>query len=119
MASINNVQQRLFYPWEERYLVDPEPLLISIHRRLSLMTFNSGLDQVVTKVSNFAADVERWYHMHRDMGMSLYFRATRPARNLPSYPDRFSFGLYLAKDSPKLQYMTGLVGQICRGCQIL
>jgi SNF2-related domain len=87
-----------------------------IHRRLSLATFNMGLDQMIKKVSlNLAADVDRWYHMNRDGGMSLYFRATRPVPNTPSYPDRFSFGMYLAKDSPKLQYMAGLVGKICRG----
>ena len=87
-----------------------------VHRRLSLMTFNPALDDVVRRIShNFSADVDRWYNLHRDGGMSLYYRATRPVRNLPPYPDRFSFGLYLAKDSPKIQYVAGLVGKICRG----
>jgi SNF2-related domain len=89
-----------------------------VHRRLAIMTLNPGLDQMLTRVSNnYAGDVERWYHMYRDAGMTLYFRATRPLRNLPPYPDRFSFGLYLAKDSPKLMYMAGLVGKVCLGDQ--
>jgi hypothetical protein len=68
----------------------------------------------VTRISNnYARDVERWYYMYRDAGMTLYFRATRPLRNLPPYPDQFSFGLYLAKNSSKLMYMAGLVGKVC------
>jgi hypothetical protein len=49
--------------------------------------------------------------------MTLYFRAIRPLRNLPLYSDRFSFRLYLAKDSPKLMYIAGLVGKVCLGNQ--
>ena len=87
-----------------------------IHRLLSLMTLDKGLDKLARRISrSLVGDVERWYHMNRDHGMSLYFRATRPERNMPSYPDRFSFGLYLSKDSPKIQYMMGLLGKICRG----
>lgn len=80
------------------------------------MTLNPSLDTMANKISrNYAQDVDRWYNLHRDGGMGLYFRATRPAPNLPCYPDRFSFGMYLAKDSPKLQYLAGLLGKICLG----
>jgi hypothetical protein len=89
-----------------------------IQRRLCLLTMNMGLDKMVNRIpKNFAQDVETWYHMHRDFGMSYYFRATRPERDLPYYPDRYSLALYLAKDSPKLGYLAGLVGKICLGDQ--
>jgi SNF2-related domain/Helicase conserved C-terminal domain len=87
-----------------------------IQRRLCLLTMNMGLDKMANRIPrNFAKDVETWYHMHRDSGMSYYFRATRPDRDLPYYADRYSLAMYLAKDSPKLAYLAGLVGKICLG----
>jgi hypothetical protein len=47
--------------------------------------------------------------------MSLSFRATRPDRDLSRQPDRHSSTMYLAKDSAKLQYLAGIVGQIYLG----
>jgi hypothetical protein len=38
-----------------------------------------------------------------------------PDRDLPPYPGRCCCALHLEKDSPKLSYLTGLMGNINRG----
>lgn len=86
------------------------------HRRLSLITFNPALEHLLNRVrASQAQHVEKWYGRHKDHGMSMYFDATKPERNLPPYTDRFAFGMYLAKDSPKLLYLGRLIGEICLG----
>lgn len=88
----------------------------AIHRRLSLLTFNPAFESLLSRVGlSHAADVEKWYTRHQDHGMSLYFDATKPDKNLPPYTDRYAFGIYLTKDSPKLLYLGYLVGEICLG----
>lgn len=88
----------------------------AMHRRLSLLTFNPAFESLLNRVGlSPASSVEKWYTRHQDHGMSLYFDNTKPDKNLPPYTDRYSFGLYLAKDSPKLLYLGYLVGEICLG----
>ena len=64
---------------------------------------------------NDSTSVEKWYRKNKDHGMSYYYEYTKNDRNAPPYPDRYSFGLWLAKDSPKLMYLDGLLGKICLG----
>lgn len=88
----------------------------AIHRRLSLMTFNFAFERLLLKIGpSHAASVEKWFNRHKDHGMSMYFDATKPDKNLPPYADRYAFGLYLGRDSPKKLYLGYLVGEICLG----
>jgi len=87
----------------------------AIHRTLGVLTFNPGLYTVLLRTygRNLVSDVEEWYSLCADRGMSLYFEMTKPEANLPLYADRWSFARYLAKDSPKLKYIAKLMGEIC------
>jgi hypothetical protein len=38
---------------------------------------------------------------------------TKPERDLPLYADRYTFAVYLSKESPKLCYLAKLMGEIC------
>jgi SNF2-related domain len=87
----------------------------AIHRALGVLTFNPGLYTMLRRTygRNLVNDVEEWYTLCADRGMSLYFEMTKPEKNLPLYADRWSFARYLAKDSPKLKYIAKLMGEIC------
>ena len=85
------------------------------HRKLGILTFNPALASLIKRTgkNNMVSHVEKWYNEYDDLGMSLYFHLTKPDRNLPMYADRTSFAQYIAKDSPKLQYLAKLMNDIC------
>lgn len=86
-----------------------------VHRVLAIMTFNMGLHKLLlrTRTANLVSHVHKWYEYFADKGMSHYFDLTRPERDLPLYADRFTFAMYLCKESPKLKYLAKLMGEIC------
>jgi hypothetical protein len=79
------------------------------------MTMNMGLHKVILRSGNrnMVHDVHKWQEMFQDKGMSHYFDLTKPERDLPLYADRFTFAVYLSKESPKLRYLAKLMGEIC------
>ena len=91
----------------------------AVHRKLGMLTLNPALYHMLlaTGRRNMVQHVEKWYDTFKDQGMSLYFEFTKPAANLPIYADRASFLEYLCKDSPKLQYLVKLCGEICLDVQ--
>jgi hypothetical protein len=45
--------------------------------------------------------------------MSFYWDTVKPTPFLPLYADWYSFGLALGENSPKLQYLAGLLQDAC------
>lgn len=86
-----------------------------IHRLLAIMTMNLGLHKVILRSGHrhMVQDVHKWQEMFQDKGMSHYFDLTKPERDLPLYADRYTFAVYLSKESPKLRYLAKLMGEIC------
>lgn len=89
---------------------------IAVHRQLSHATFNMDLDTLAKRVKkNLVKHVNKWYERTADRGMSFYWDMVKPVPSLPPYADRYSFGIALAENSPKLQYLAGVLQDACLG----
>lgn len=89
---------------------------IAVHRQLSHAVFNLDLDTLAKRrPKNLVKDVNRWYDKTADRGMSFYWEHVKPVPSLPPYADRFSFGVALAENSPKLKYLSGVLLDSCLG----
>jgi hypothetical protein len=74
------------------------------------------LDTLAKRVKkNLVKHVNKWYERTADRGMSFYWDMVKPVPSLPPYADRYSFGIALAENSPKLQYLAGVLQDACLG----
>lgn len=86
----------------------------SAYRKFSILTMNPACERLLARLGSqtLVDDVEKWYTQGDDRGMSWYYNKIKPEYNSPLYADRLSFVRFLTKDSPKLQYLVKLMGEI-------
>ncbi len=78
-----------------------------MHRRLCLMSHDSHLETFCSRARgrSMAKDIEGYFHTCADDGMSAFYALACPEVGMLPPIDRFSFGDWMALQSPKLQYI--------------
>jgi hypothetical protein len=87
----------------------------SVCQRLFLSNLHPYSERVYTRKGKLTAKVvDTWYDA-TDEGATFFFESTKLEASLPTPRDRPSLSWYIGYDSAKLQYLAGIVKEVCFG----
>ncbi|OBT52141.1 hypothetical protein VE04_08950 [Pseudogymnoascus sp. 24MN13] len=84
----------------------------SVHRRLCFAAFHTGLDNFFRSSRVTTAKVADW-NARKDYGYTVYHKLTRMDVLSPAHRSRISAAISICAPSPKLQWLCGLVRDVC------
>lgn len=74
---------------------------MALHRKLCLGIMSTELDKISSSDEGPAV-IEKFYHKHKDHGVTYFFNSTKPDLTLPVYRDHTSMAYYLTRKSVRL-----------------
>jgi SNF2 family DNA or RNA helicase len=85
----------------------------SVCQRLFLSNLHSYSERIYTRKGKFTAKVvDTWYDA-TDEGATFFLESTKLEASMPTRRDRPSLSWFIGYDSAKLQYLAGIVRQVC------